>query len=401
VTVEVCARPPHTVFAVLTYNGRRPPHALLADLDMIRWRTPPPPPPPRSAIDWSTPDESTGEPFTVGDYPVEGAICDPPQGTGPRGPWTPAERASMLVPFEGVLRRHAVRVLDPGGITGLGAAGIDEATGSGPPPVAPGEALELDVLLAPVQLDGVLAALEGLGVSPAVTEESATILRSYRSQRVPTTVSRRRVRVLLDGRDQPATDVAAVLAALASTGGDPRARHLTAADAGRRRAHEVRARQEAAEAEAGDRRPRIRLLADPPLADAVIDVLRGLCDGTWTQAPAAITYTGTHRGNTQVRQRPGVTFTIPVERALRNEVLAAVAAAARVDPGDIHRIWVVEPDVLPADRERDAVSASDRWTASSPGSADGSGSGTGSGVGEASTTALRAARRAQARAGAR
>lgn len=115
------SRPPELE---IDYDGLEPPMALFEDLTMIGWTPPVAAPPPARSIDWSTPDPTTGERFTVRPYRVEGAVATAPSGSGPRGRWTDADRAAFMVALQGVLRRH-----------GLGdASGPAHSTGALPPP---------------------------------------------------------------------------------------------------------------------------------------------------------------------------------------------------------------------------------------------------------------------------
>ena len=55
----------------VSFAGLHPPVQLFDDLSMVGWTTPPIPPPPASAIDWTTPDPSTGQSFTLKDYQTD------------------------------------------------------------------------------------------------------------------------------------------------------------------------------------------------------------------------------------------------------------------------------------------------------------------------------------------
>ncbi len=131
-TVEICARPPHTAFLVVSYNGKTPPADLFADLEMLGWKPPAVAPPPKIAIDWDTPDEATGARYTVRDYLVEGAVVEPPAGSGPRGSWARGERTLLLAPLDRVLTRHQVHVIDR-----IGGLERRESAPTLPPPPAP------------------------------------------------------------------------------------------------------------------------------------------------------------------------------------------------------------------------------------------------------------------------
>lgn len=114
----------------VTYEGLAAPIDFFADLALIGWRAPTVAPPPHEAIDWSRPNEVTGERFTLRDYTVTGAVVQPPAGTGSRGIWTDAERASNVAALTRVLDRHpTIEVDDP--------AGLVRPIATLPPPPAP------------------------------------------------------------------------------------------------------------------------------------------------------------------------------------------------------------------------------------------------------------------------
>lgn len=121
------------VWLDVSYNGKHPPTALFDDLRMIGWEPPAPAPPPRSAVDWSTPDETTGEAFSIIDYVVDDVVAAPP-GTGERGRWTAGEQTAYLKGLDGVLRRH-----------GLLAPPVDTRP---PPPMAPSPVTEVESVAA-------------------------------------------------------------------------------------------------------------------------------------------------------------------------------------------------------------------------------------------------------------
>jgi hypothetical protein len=81
-----------TTWLEVTYSGLEPPLGLFDDLAMVGWTPPPIPPPPASSIDWSRPDTTTGQTFTIADYLIEGAVVEAPRGSGPLGRWTDADR---------------------------------------------------------------------------------------------------------------------------------------------------------------------------------------------------------------------------------------------------------------------------------------------------------------------
>jgi hypothetical protein len=108
-TVEIKSKASSpTAWLEVTYSGLVPPVSLFDDLAMVGWAPLPIPPPPASAIDWTRPDPSTGQQFTIEDYLVEGARVEPPRGSGPLGRWTDADRRAHFAVLEGVLRRHGL-----------------------------------------------------------------------------------------------------------------------------------------------------------------------------------------------------------------------------------------------------------------------------------------------------
>ncbi len=98
------------VWLEVSFAGLRPPVQLLDDLSMVGWGTPPIPPPPASAIDWATPDPTTGQNFTLNDYLVEHLVIDPPKGSAPLGRWNDADRKIHLQVVERVLARHGLEL---------------------------------------------------------------------------------------------------------------------------------------------------------------------------------------------------------------------------------------------------------------------------------------------------
>ena len=129
-TVRITTRSGSTTpWLEVDYRGLRPPLALFADLEMIGWTPPAIQPPPASAIDWSTPNDATGERFTVHDYPVVAAVVSPPKGSGRDGAWNEAERAAFTTVLTGVLTRHGVAPDDA-----APAAPVAEAAPAAPPP---------------------------------------------------------------------------------------------------------------------------------------------------------------------------------------------------------------------------------------------------------------------------
>lgn len=118
------------VWLEITYQGLRPPMDLFADLEMVGWKPPTVPPPPASAIDWSRPNTTTGQRFTLSDYVVEAAIAEPPKGSGSLGRWTSADRHAHLGVLKGILRRHGVDTSSGGQLAPAPPRIIEASAGS-------------------------------------------------------------------------------------------------------------------------------------------------------------------------------------------------------------------------------------------------------------------------------
>lgn len=126
-----------TIWLEVVYDGVRPPRALFADLAMIGFDPPTEMPPPSSAMDWSTPDPTTGRAYTIRPHRIQATI-DPPQGTGIKRSWTDSERAVFQVSLEGVLRRHGIDGMRVGDTVVIpGYDGLAAADGSASSTIAP------------------------------------------------------------------------------------------------------------------------------------------------------------------------------------------------------------------------------------------------------------------------
>jgi hypothetical protein len=148
-----------SVWLEVTYDGTDPPRALFDDLEMIGWTTPTTPPPPRTAIDWTTPDPSTGERYTLRSWLVEAALVEPPAGSGPRGAWTAEERPAYLLALDGVLRRHAL---------------------SSEPRVRCQPTATLVLLAEPSRRAAIEAVLAAAAVDARLSPATVTVIRQYR-----------------------------------------------------------------------------------------------------------------------------------------------------------------------------------------------------------------------------
>jgi hypothetical protein len=228
----------------VTYPGLYPPTDLFADLELIGWTPPTPAPPPHEAIDWSRPNEATGQRFTLRDYTVDAAVVQPPPGTAARGRWTDVERSTQLAALGRVLRRHPdVVVDDPTHLvaaTGTGAAPDPAAVlvepsappagaAAPPPPHAapppPGSDVaraRVVVLADPLTVDAVVAAVRALGIGDATATGTTRVATStYRGSTSEREVPTVRIEAVVPEPD--ATRVATHLAEAARL-------RLTAAD---------------------------------------------------------------------------------------------------------------------------------------------------------------------------
>lgn len=395
--VEICARPPHTAFLVVGYDGLRPPAALFDDLAMIGWTPPTPAPPPRDAIDWDTPNLETGERFTVRSYRVDGAVVEPPAGSGPRGSWNPLEGDAFLRALHGVLRRHGVAPTGTprAGTEGAGGAGAmaSRPPGAPPPPGstaaeppqneptrprrrttlrslgamftneegadsgAPGEdrdaALDRLALLLTVPEDGAVAlrasidparfpALDGeltaLEVRSWSTEEAHEVLQHYRASQVSTTVTRVAVTALA-GSATAADAVAAFEHA-----GAPPAVEVLDPDAVAELEESMASRAPApapdpdeADGEWALVRQRCscaRVVVEPGAVEAVIAVMRRLGLRHAERSADTIETTARYRGNAHVQRRPAVRFDVWVPPVHAHQVWTELCRAGGIDPAE-------------------------------------------------------------------
>lgn len=380
-TVEICARPPHTSYLAVDYQGRRPPVALFADLEMIGWQPPVASPPPKAAIDWDTPDPATGERFTVRDYQVTGAIVEPPRGSGPRGTWTPHEGDAFLRALHGVLRRHGVALagdaVDPSlppppsappppkaARTTLRTRARDLAAAAAPPPDAPsgtetsigalstvmaipdGGYLQLAGTTAPARVPAVEDALRELGVRFSLASVQEDTIQTFRGSQTTVPVERFLVEALA-----PAALAAAAIDLFADHDISAKIDILTASAAQER----LRAAVEAEAAEEEDdeddeltlisrAHPCVHLIVDPARIEAVARAVDQLGLQHWQRTPTEVDAMTSFRGSQTVTRRPAMAFEVwsPPQHAVR--VLAELASAAGLDPArQPERAFLTEP----------------------------------------------------------
>lgn len=405
--VEIIARPPHTSFLVVSYDGLAPPKALFADLEMIGWIPPVLAPPPRSAIDWSTPDETTGERFTVRSWKVEGAVVEPPAGSGPRGSWNPHEGDAFLRAVRGVLQRHGVHPLDGdgrghsaskpsgaalpppptgstplppppsaaapaapaekrrSGLRGLSSKWRDAADGAGAPgrDAARADAsVELLSLVLSIPEDGKLAIrgtaaparfpiiedeLVALGVDVWFSTEEHEEQQTFRGSSVTTTVMKFKVMALA------APEAAADAVTVFERQGAKVEVEVLDADA-------AAAAAQAADAEAGAgdddaeedeelamvqrRYPCVHLVVDPMRSEDVIDLIHRLGLQFARKRPAELESVGVFRGSTHVTRKPAIAFDVWAPPAHAGRVLTELAAAGGIDPArQQDQAWIEPP----------------------------------------------------------
>lgn len=213
VTVELKSkRSSSTVWLEVTYSGLRPPISLFDDLEMVGWTPPAIPPPPASAIDWTRPDPTTGQPFTIEDYLVEGAVVTPPRGSGPLGRWTDADRRTHFAVLEGVLKRHGLLDQVKEGRSGVATP---------PPAPAPPGAVRITAAIPPAAEAATTAALAGWGVDQVrLAPVHRTVVHRYRgAEHAQQVLDHVRLEAVVPSSELEA--VKAAIAGAASAAGQP------------------------------------------------------------------------------------------------------------------------------------------------------------------------------------
>ncbi|MFN8039426.1 MAG: hypothetical protein U0Q07_09465 [Acidimicrobiales bacterium] len=360
-----------TAWLELDYDGLAPPVDLFGDLAMVGWTPPTPAPPPRDAIDWSRPDEATGQRFTVQPYRVTGAKVEPPRGTGPRGQWTPDERRAFLQVLGGVLARHGLSL---GGATPApappppvvaaaaaapapvvttlppppAAATLPPAPPAAPPPAATAPAVDADAFYRVVVavgrgVDGAVVeqAMTGLGLEVTWEQVQRMVARVYRGSTTETPMALPAATAVCPGRQ-----VADLAAAVAATGaidtpsslevhritGDDMARSL---------------RDEAPPEDWPTDLVRLAVTVDPLRADEVADALGDAGAAPVRRSPAQRVVRRVYRGSTTERVVPAVLLEAGVVADLADAVVRTTARASGLDPADI-AVSVPSPAPAPA-----------------------------------------------------
>jgi hypothetical protein len=350
------------VWLEVTYQGLAPPLQLFADLDLLGWSTPTIAPPPHEAIDWTQPNEATGERFTLRDYVVEAAVVDPPAGSAARGTWTEAERASHLAGLGRVLDRHPdIEVADPGGLVrpfaGVGARPPTEPGEPSPrttsaTPGAPTSAAAVRIVapikpsLAPSAED----ALWNLGVTARFANRDRVKVERYRGASYETTVSDLHVEVTVAA--DRADLVVSVLRDLGltptTTAVDvPEPELAPAAETDPSRA--VGGGANAAEPTATVGRDVglacVVALADPRSAGPVDGLIGSLGLTQASVAPATRTEVSTYRGSRSERAVPVIRVEIWVPEPHARLVATHLAEVTKLRVGDSSRLWIEPPPV--------------------------------------------------------
>ncbi len=347
----------------MSYNGKTPPVDLFADLEMLGWKPPAVAPPPKIAIDWDTPDEVTGARFTVRDYLVEGAVVEPPAGSGPRGSWAPGERTLLLAPLDRVLVRHDVHVVDrigglerrasaptlpPPPAPTVASAAAPSPAATGPEPVVPsgwaardlpeGTTVLVEALPPPPQIAVLDRQLTDLDVGVSFTTEEYTAHQSFRGSSVPTTAIRCRLTALV-----PPAMMDEVLAILATSGVEAEVRILTPDES---EAMLADATEEDSDEQAlvQASHPCVHIIVDPPMVEAVTDEIARLGLLSWQRVSAEIRSVGVFRGSQNITVRPAAGFEIWVPPAHVDAVAQQLASVARVDANNPDRCWITDPE---------------------------------------------------------
>jgi hypothetical protein len=399
ITVEIVARPPHTSFLVVTYDGLEPPRDLFADLEMIGWAPPVLAPPPRSAIDWSTPNEATGETFTVRSWKVEGAIVEPPAGSGPRGSWNPHEGDAFLRAMHGVLQRHGVQPLEAdgrmrnappppvtasappppaappatgkkrSGLRGLSSKLRDAADGVGSPSRSAASAkaatadasVELLSLVLTIPEDGKLAirgtaaparfpaiedGLLALGVDVWFATEEHEEKQTFRGSSVSTTVMKFKITALAE--PGVAADAVTVFdehgakVDVEVLDAEQALAVARAADAESGRADEEQVDEELAMVQL--RYPCVHLVVEPMRTDDVIGLIHRLGLQFARKHPTELESVGVFRGSKHVTRKPAMAFDVWAPPAHAARVLEQLAVVGGVDPErQPDQAWIEPP----------------------------------------------------------
>lgn len=356
-TVAIRTRSAHpTVWLEMSYQGLDAPTGFFADLELVGWIPPTPAPPPHDAIDWSRPDEATGERFTIRDYRIEGAVAQPPAGTGPRGAWTDAERTTHLASLARVLDRHAtIEVDDPAGL--VRPAPVSALP---PPPVAATVATSAPTAVEPTAVDAaafspspdaaavlvtapikpslgpaIEDALVAMGVTAAFDNRDRIKRERYRASFYETTVTELHVAAVV-----APSQLDAVVGVLRGHG-----LTLTFAevDDAAVAPDPVPDPSTPAGAIAARDLVRVVVLADPRARDSIAATVRSLGLVEVSLTPATRTEISTYRGSRSEQEVPALRVRVVVPEPDAPLVARQLAAASHVRVDDASRVWIEPP----------------------------------------------------------
>ncbi len=340
------------------YDGLTPPLDLFGDLAMVGWAPPTPAPPPRDAIDWSRPDEATGQRFTVRPYRVTGAKVEAPGGTGPRSQWTPDERRAFLQVLGGVLTRHGLSVDGPPATPATAPPPPPAAAPLPPPPTAaappppppatsatssepvdpPATVPDVDPdafyrMVVPigrgVDAEAVERAVAGLGLEVTWEQVQRLVARVYRGSTTEAPVVLPAATAVCPGHL-----LEALGPAVAATGAidGPAALEVTRIT-GDDMARSLR--DDAPPDEWPADLVRLSVTVDPMRADEVADALAAAGAAPVRRSPAQRIVRRVYRGSTTERVAPAVLVEAGVVADRADEVVDAAARACGLDPSEI------------------------------------------------------------------
>jgi hypothetical protein len=345
------------VWLEVTYQGLAPPTDLFADLALVGWVPPTPAPPPHEAIDWSTPDEVTGERFTLRDYTVAAAVVQPPAGSAGRGTWTDAERAAHLAALRRVLDRHAgVELDDPAALVRPPAppapglppppAPIASApTAADAPPFTPSPGATAVLVTAPIKPSLAPRAedlLVALGVTVVFDSQERVRTERYRGATYETTVTELHLAAIA-----PPDRLDAVAAGLVGLGLRLTYAEVDGADLapdGGPEPHQEPGPDEAVAPAAPVGREGdlacVVALADPRRGDAVAGVIRSLGLVDASVRPTTRIEVSTYRGSRSEREVPSLRVEARVPQPHARLVANHLAEAAHLRIEDTSRLWI-------------------------------------------------------------
>lgn len=337
-----------TVWLELGYQGLDVPTAFLADLELVGWTVPTPAPPPHEAIDWSQPDAATSERFTIRDYRIEGAVAQPPLGSGSRGAWTNAERAAHLAALARVLDRHAtIEVHDPAGLVRpVPVSALPPPPTAAQAPVAaapvftPSPDAAAVLVTAPIEPSlgpGVEDALMAMGITAVFDRRDRIKRERYRASYYETTVTELHVAAVV-----APSQLDAVVATLSGFGLTLTCAEVADADVAPDPAP-VPAAAELVSAAMVPNRARVVVLADPRAGEAIAEVIGSLGLVDTSVSPSKRIQINTYRGSKSEQAMPALRVEARVPEPHAQLVATQLARASRVRVDDTTRVWIEPP----------------------------------------------------------